>query len=542
MKIHNQNQGLKGIEKPPRSKPEKQLSKLQKTSPHSGRIQGVQQKNESIAAKLTALFMDKKLDVPPSQTQALEAELIRLGVTFSEIDSDSALRALLLYRHSIPLTAELITNTWKTESNVFERLESLREAVRSLVADKRLTGTMRTSVRALAESIDSLFRSELSAETLRYTLDTIIETWAYNIETKLTLAAEAETGVVSEILSSHAGEFQIALEQLLHPMTEDVSAHKAGRFIEVFREAVSELRLHIQSLDMRNADTPAIIKEALAVLEQRLTVLAGDFVAFLGIDASRGISAGLFAEFISESMRNLDKRLFSGFTDFVSDERDSSFGSLRTVLQRSGMAFEWRLLAWYRSGKSMARLQALMQEDLKGILMNFLSSATKQHRKRSIPSKITQLEQDAETLVETITQRQLANILNDHTQKRGVYLEIPFGNKTGEGYARIGARGTKKNGTNTLDTGNLTLTFSIETSRLGLVEATMTVSGKAVTLDFALENEKISTLAREMGDEIRDALNARGFAVGSVTFGVKRDHDDQSIKTGYRSEKVDFLG
>lgn len=364
----------------------KQVMNQKKPAPASGRIQGIDSRHNSVAAKQAAFFTDKGLNIPPSELMALEAELSAMGLKLSGLDSGSVLKALLLHRHNIPLDPALITNSWENEPPVFERLAVFIENARTLLAGSSLTGGTRSAVEVLVNSLEALF-----------------------------------------------------------------------------------------------------------------TQLSGGWESVPG---------------------------------------------LSELFQNSGMAFEWRLLAWYRSGGDPAGFQTLLREDLKGIVIKFLNSLKKRQGRGRIAGKTGHLEQEARSLVDTLTQRQLAGILNEHTEKYRLYLEVPFGDNPGREHAKIWARGQKKPGENTLDPENMSLSFTVEASHLGTVNVLMFFSGKTVSLRFILEEDKFLSLAGGMSAEIGESLMSRGFIVQSVTFGLKVDEtvEKERANTKKRTEGVDFKG
>ncbi|MFC1528383.1 hypothetical protein ACFL5B_00585 [Candidatus Latescibacterota bacterium] len=531
----------------PGMSPGKQAANQAKPASASVRIQGSESNNDKTAARLAALFIDKGIDIPPSQLNALETALSKLGMRFSELDGDSALRALLLHRHNIPLDSLLIKNTWENEPAVFERLTVLRELALTMLADKRFTGEMRTDVKVMLNDIDALFSGNDARITMKLALETVIETWAYALETRLSRLAEGKLGGVAELADLRYGEFLTSLDMLLHPLSEDAAGHVIGRFIQSLRDEVSELAALINQLPRGKEGNHALVREAVAALDGRLSVIAGELENFLGADGFRSIPVGLIADLFHESVRRLEQRLSAGFNDetfeMLLTENSSGRGTIpgfREALQKNGMAFEWRLLAWYRSGRDPARLRELMKDDLKGILLKVINDIKKHQGKSGTTGKIKQLEQTARNVVDGITRQQLANILNDSAEKRVLYFEIPYGKNPEKEHARIWTRGQKQPEENTLDSKTLSLSFAVKSSRLGVVTVSMTFSGKQVSLQFKLENIKTQLLAREMSAELGESLHARGYTIRSITFGLEKDETKPSVEN--QPGNMDIVG
>jgi hypothetical protein len=69
--------------------------------------------SDTYATRLISLLSQRGIAVSTEQAYAIEAELIKLGIQFSDVDSDVAFRALLLYRSNIPLSPELLRDAFR---------------------------------------------------------------------------------------------------------------------------------------------------------------------------------------------------------------------------------------------------------------------------------------------------------------------------------------------------------------------------------------------------------------------------------------------
>ena len=92
-----------------------------------------------------------------------------------------------------------------------------------------------------------------------------------------------------------------------------------------------------------------------------------------------------------------------------------------------------------------------------------------------------------------------------------------------------------------LDPAGFSLTFDVETSNLGRVQATMNVVEKTISFSFLLENEQAAGQAGSMKDEFVTSLEARGYRVGSVSIGLIDRETDYGADTA-RSKGVDLVG
>ena len=528
----------------------KQLTDQTKPSPVSVKTQRVESRHDAPAARLAALFMDKGLDVPPSQLTALEAELSALGMHISELDGNSALRALVLSSHNIPLKPELLKNSWDQKPAFFERLYMLRDHARSLLTRKHLSGDMRTAVEVLVNDLDALLTVDESRAGMRLILEELVDMWVYELEQHLKGVVEGEIGSITELHGPLHDELR-AIIDILRSIPEDEIARQTSQFADSLRDAVSELRARIQQYSPERMELTAYIREAVRLFGELLTVLAGALETFLTANTSQIVQTGLMSGFFQERVRELEHRLLTGFHDIRGERLSSTFPdgdtgpvSLMEALQKSGMAFEWRLLAWFRSNRDPARLHALIHEDLKGILLNFIGKAKKSGGKVRIISKLHHLEQEAQTVIDTITHCQLENILDDYVSTQGLYMEVPLGEKPDEGHAKIIARGNKEPGEKLLNPENLNISFSVETSKLGTVNVSLSFSGKSVALKFSLQNEEVHALAKEFGDDIRDSLTTRGFTVRSVELGMSKDETGSGTSSEQTTQpgNVDIFG
>ena len=215
--------------------------------------------------------------------------------------------------------------------------------------------------------------------------------------------------------------------------------------------------------------------------------------------------------------------------------------NLPHAVQKGGLSFEWQLLAWYRAGKDPERLQALLHEDMKGVLLNLLQ-AMKKVSEKSSTGALKSLEEDASALLDGITSRQLLNLASNITDKRSVYFEIFWGEHRERMQVRIRAEGRKEPQKNILDKRNFSLVLEIETSRLGPVHVLLQISGKTVSAAILLKNEEANALAGSMAGEIKDSLLSRGYELGTIRFGVRKQPNGNEPPANSASGGVDIRG
>jgi len=358
--------------------------------------------SDTYATRLISLLSQRGIAVSTEQAYAIEAELIKLGIQFSDVDSDVAFRALLLYRSNIPLSPELLRDAFSGESMVFKQLGVVYENAIALLSDATVYGEIRSVIEVFVKDIDEL-------------LSTLRE------QTRVDSAAARPEGA-----SFGAPEGRLPLP-------------------------------------------------------------------------------------------------------------------VRELLQNSGLMFEWKLLAWYRSGGDPARLHELLHRDIKGILNSLLAKQPSRYSKGRDDGKLETLDRDARSLLDSIERRQISMILGNRDGRRDIFIELPLGDLFGGGYARVRTRGEKKPDSGMLDPADFSLTFDVETSNLGRVQATMNVFEKTISFSFLLENEQAAGQAGSMKDELVTSLEARGYRVGSVSIGLIDRETDYSADAP-RSKGVDLVG
>jgi len=518
----------------------------------------VKHTGELLTKHLTRIFVDRGMDIPSSQINTLEAELSALGLTASEIDDNSILNALLLQRHSIPLSRELLNTLQGNESAIFKGVSLLREDALSLLGNINFSGENRKAVEILVKDINAFFKGIVSPESMKFAMEDTVNLWAYDLESKLLSLVEGQAESTAEISGGVFSEIEIVLESLLHPHSEDGISQKAEALLKVVRNAAGEIRSRIQEIDFRHHGASELLREAIETFRYRLSFIAGEYESLIAPGSEGGMTSVLLGALLGENTRILENRLLAQllFNASGGDFTEITDGSLNTlqlknVIQNSGMAFEWLLLAWYRSGMDSGRLHILLHEDLKGILMSFHNRLKKNQAKGAMKKKLELIEKNSQTQLKNITNRQIANILDKHGIKKGFYFELLPGTEQRKGHTRITVKGNKNSGKEkNLDSQKFpfSLEVEIEMSKIGTVNVFMTFSGKTVSLSFELDSETISSEVMNMREELREKLIEREFMVGSVEF-RKRDSNLESRKAGSKhikmvksSKKLDIIG
>ncbi len=235
----------------------------------------------------------------------------------------------------------------------------------------------------------------------------------------------------------------------------------------------------------------------------------------------------------------------------MSDE--AAAAPLRNLIHNSGLAFEWQLWAWYRSGRDPERLRVLLNDDLKGVLIAFTNRVKKHDSRGVLKKKLAALTKDIETHIKNIEHQQISNILGRHEQKKGFCFELPPGGylNTGRGTVTNDGDGDSNLRGNNSEPKPFTVELDIDTTCLGTVHVTLTFAGndnRAVALSFELGNGSVLEEATRMSGELREKLAARGYTVVSVDFqrfgdsSVQHAKDSSSENRHERNQNLDITG
>lgn len=205
----------------------------------------------------------------------------------------------------------------------------------------------------------------------------------------------------------------------------------------------------------------------------------------------------------------------------VGGDAEITGASVRESVQRSGMAFEWKMLALYRAGRLPGGLADLMRTDVKGLLAALLHELEAYDKAGRRIERLRELGRSVRTALDAVTGRQVDTALNDLPQRHaGATFEVPVGGWNTQDRAVVTVSGEKKSASNSLDPGESTIVFSVSTSRLGTVRVTMRARAQATAVGFELESDNACRLGADAADDLRDALAARGFVLPSVSFSV----------------------
>ncbi len=195
-------------------------------------------------------------------------------------------------------------------------------------------------------------------------------------------------------------------------------------------------------------------------------------------------------------------------------------------IRRNGLSFEWRLLAWYRSGREPGALNVLLRDDLKGTLLRFLAEAGNENARTN--ETLRGLAKDARALLDHLTGRQIDLLTQRTGTNRHLYFEVPFG-KPGESMdAGIRVQRDETNETHP-ESSSFSLSMEIETTRLGPVRVHLRFIGKSLSATFHIRDRSARALAETMTAELRDMLKAQGYEPGIIRMASPGEAEESAI-------------
>ncbi|MFC1541619.1 flagellar hook-length control protein FliK [Candidatus Latescibacterota bacterium] len=514
---------------------------------------------------LSAFFAKRAMDISPAQLKALYTELSALGLNTHEIDDTNILNALMLQRYSIPLSKELLETFRGNVPAIFRGISSLREDALSLLGDSRLTGENRIAVETLLQEINAFFRGTVSQESRTFVITDFINLWMYDLESNIKylaeIDAESNTEYLRGMINADFNEVETAFESLLRTSPGKKMSGETEKLITALKTATKEFIVKVNEIDSGIQSASEKLKEAVESLRIKLASAVGEYKSanILSSESIRmsALTPELLYELLSERIRILENGLLaripgSELGGEVTGNANAVMKAvpLKNIVQNSGMAFEWQLLAWYRAGRDPERLRTLMKEDLKGILLNFANRTKRNPVKGNIKKKFELLGKNTQTQMNNIRNLQLSNILGKHGLKKGFYFELPPSVVLNYGHGVIedaGHNGQEKRKT-AENRNSFALEIDVETSKIGNVHVSMTFSGKAVSLHFGLESETVSNRAKDMSQELRANLTEQGYTVISVDFhrrdyiGGQPSNSLKSKRNGRPEKNLDITG
>ena len=502
---------------------------------------------ESLPGRLLSMFNAKGIDVSRTTIHDIVSKLLALDIHPGNLDGDIALRSLILQQNDLPFTLELLFDNFNHDTSVFTKLSSLLESAYAVLNDSKVTGEIRTAIGMLIKNLDSLFRPETMQDSVRNALADQVSIWSRSFELKMIALMsnnpEAQNFMQASALDSLVPD---GLARVLMELVRE-NPQVAG-LMEKIGAITGDLISQLYGLPLETDAGAAGIKEAVAQLSARLTEIYPDIDMILQSTGNSPLADQVLPGFWGEYVQILQDRLlgtleYTSLNNVLSGtiSHDETHVTVHDMLRKSGMSFEWRLLAWYRSGKDPDRLRFLMQHDIKGILDKFLTELNIYRSKNSAKGTLENLERETKSTLDSITQRQISNILQDRGSGGKLYFELPFGTMYDKNNVRVTAEGGNNTAGDELNPDDLNITFDVETTGLGRLYVTLNVRKKNMSLNFLVKDEKIVAHAQSLRHELIDSLLSRGFTVSSLNIEVIND-DTEIIKNTVNKRSVDITG
>lgn len=466
------------------------------------------------AAAEAAFFMRDGTALSESARAALESELAALGFRQAELTPELLSRAALLQRHGIPLAAGLLRDVSGADV-LAEQTVQLRNEIAAALDNPRLPGSIRTALVEFLRQTDALFAAPGDRTFIGESADALLDLKTVTLERLFRLAG-GNPDAIPGFLAEGTTESRIAFE-LAAGLTGGTGSGNRGEAqavrdaMNVFRAAIGGL-LHSGQVDRARFD------QLFSTLADRLLAATDHAIVSSGGGLS-DTAAGLLAGFVRDSLNDLKIRLTSLVFDdgpVAAYAGGAAMPGLRTLMRRSGFGFEWRLLMWYRTGRDPARLHALVRDDYKGMLMQLAARLRQDSGARL--SKLAALEHKARELLDTITRGQIDMLPGNRNTTRDAVLPVPLA-PGGMESLRLNRRdgGEPANQPASPET---PVVFAVTTSELGTVNVALRPSGQQLSLSLGFADERTREYAAGGGDELRDALAARGYDVGALVFSL----------------------
>ena len=398
---------------------------------------------------------------------------------------------------SVPVISEkinLLNDKLIRLVNIFPDISALAENISKFSEDIKLSPELKTALSVIAGDLDGINNYSPKKIELNELLSKTAIAWA------------SETAaIISDKTPQQKEQFQSALKELISSLNS-------------FKDS-----------GIKNTEN--------------LERILGKFYLDTGVLAIKPqVTENTSVPVISEKINLLNDKLLRLTGLFADDSALSNTGSRSTselagIIRKTGMSYEWMMLAWYRSGRDPIKIKEFINSNLKGIIANFLDNVGKEASKKDYTAKkITGIIEKAQSIFNEIESRQIGNILNEAAEKRGFFFELPIGMQGDGGSAKMWVRGEKEKGSNTIEPGYFNLDFELDTTDAGLIKGNLSSVGKNVSIKFRFGDEKVRLAAESLSKEFRDSLTSKGLSVGALDFSdiseVSSGSTNPNVKSG----------
>ena len=500
------------------------------------------------AAEKAAFLLELDIDIPGATLKSIENELTKLGLSLKGLNRESVLRALTMSVNQLPLDSGLITGDIVHEEPLPLQLQSLINDIQDILNSGSLSREAIAVLETALSTLTTLISSAESPIQASLVSAQLIELWGSETEALLRAALSGET--LENWPAAGDGIAQLKLDSL---MSETLSATDStpdnrSALINSFRELAQAFKSEVLELIASNSLNARSLESLRTDISTRLSQLLSTSSAQaegqgLVVDLLPALTARVESglNFLATRLALLLEEKTAGKAALGSADE---FTSMKSIPSKNGMQFEWRMLAWYRAGRDPALLKMLMRQDMKGVLMDLSLQLKTLKKLHSKVKTFTKLIEQADTLTDNISRRQMFHLLNERDDRHHWLVDVPAGLANREAVTVSGDADKKKKG-ETSENGISRFSFSVETSRLGIVKSSFTVQGKSLGLSLTFENDIAKAASAEYAGEISSALQSRGFAISTVSISSetgREQHIENTESDQARGGKVDFSG
>ena len=434
-----------------------------------------------------ARFLADRNSLPAEIVTAVNAILAETGLTLEDLDAHAFLRAVMLARNGVSSGARFIVGKTDTATSLAEEASSIHDNLRALIAETNLPASVRQSLTTVAAAFDRILNGDPAAALSRLEADRFIDGILEIVRTR----TPTDVAGMPQTLQSKGASTSTNLS------TGIGIAESAGAEVQA---AAADLRSALVALFARGTTGEITLDSALDKFVARLT------------DTGFTVSSGGSGTGVGMVMENLKRELHMIAGRFQADSPSPDM-ALAALVRRSGMSFEWRLLAWFRAGADPGRLRELLSDDLKGLALMILAERKKSRSMKN--GGFTRLAERIGRFVDTVTKRQIDMALSRSRGSAEMPIDCSFGPGGGQRMFGVVRRESAEAAENRTDSFVITLT----TSSLGEVSVRMVRSRNRLTIDVTTGTGEVISADDDMLRELADALGARGFVLERIGFG-----------------------
>jgi len=433
-----------------------------------------------------ARFLADRNSLPAEIVTAVNSILAEIGLTVEDLDAQAVLRAVMLARNGVSSGARFIVGETGTAASLAEEAASIHGDLRALIAETNLPAGVRQSLTAVTAAFDRILNGDPAAALSRLEADRFIDGILEIVRARTSTGRAGMPQTLQSTGSSEPANLPAGIG-----ITES-----AGAGVQA---AAADLRSALIALFARGTAGEVTLDSALDTFVARL------------IDGGFTVSSGGSGTGVGMVMENLKRELHMIAGRFQTDSPSPGM-ALAALVRRSGMSFEWRLLAWLRAGAEPGRLRELLSDDLKGLALMILAE-----RKKSLSTKkggFDRLAEKAGRFVDSVTKRQIDMALS---RSRG-FAEMPIECSCGPGREYRMSGVVRRESAEVVENRTDSFVITLATTNFGEVSVRMVRSRNRLKIDVTNGSGDIISADDDMLRGLEDALGARGYVLERIGF------------------------